>query len=236
MIATIINSVLVLGGSLLGLLLKNRITERFSNAMTNALGLCILVIGVISAVKTEQVLCMIVSLALGTGIGEFLHIEDGLDHLGEWLRKLIERNRSGGSSFTEGFVTASLLFCVGSMAIMGSLEAGVSHNYSIILAKSIIDCITAVTFAAALGVGVAFSSLAIFFYQGTLTLLAGVLGPYLSQPVVTEMSAVGGAIIIGVAFNMLGLGEKKMHVGSMLPGIFFPIIYLPLAGLISSIF
>ena len=244
MLATVINAVLILAGSALGVLFKNRIPARFNAILTHALGLCVLGIGIVSAIGTENTLCVIVCMVLGTILGEALRIEDRLDGAGELLRK---RLTGGGDSsrFTEGFVTASVLFCVGSMAIMGSMEAGIQGKYDILISKGVIDGVTAITLASAMGVGVAFSSLPLILYQGGLTLLFAQVGPFLDSAavgqamdplVVNEMSAVGGTIIMGIAVNMLGLGKSKIRVGNMLPAIFLPLAYLPaaqrLAGLL----
>ena len=235
MLATVINAVLILAGSALGVLFKNRIPARFNAILTHALGLCVLGIGIVSAIGTENTLCVIVCMVLGTILGEALRIEDRLDGAGELLRK---RLTGGGDSsrFTEGFVTASVLFCVGSMAIMGSMEAGIQGKYDILISKGVIDGVTAITLASAMGVGVAFSSLPLILYQGGLTLLFAQAGPFLDSAAVTEMSAVGGTIIMGIAVNMLGLGKSKIRVGNMLPAIFLPLAYLPaaqrLAGLL----
>ena len=235
MLATVINAVLILAGSALGVLFKNRIPTRFNAILTHALGLCVLGIGIVSAIGTENTLCVIVCMVLGTILGEALRIEDRLDGAGELLRK---RLTGGGDSsrFTEGFVTASVLFCVGSMAIMGSMEAGIQGKYDILISKGVIDGVTAITLASAMGVGVAFSSLPLILYQGGLTLLFAQAGPFLDSAAVTEMSAVGGTIIMGIAVNMLGLGKSKIRVGNMLPAIFLPLAYLPaaqrLAGLL----
>ncbi len=235
MLGTIINVGLVLLGSFLGLLLKNRISPRFSAIITHALGLCVMCIGITSAVATENMLCVIVCMVVGTLLGEAVRIEDRLDRLGETLRDKLVREGGGSSRFTEGFVTASLLYCVGSMAVMGSLEAGINHDYSILVSKGVIDGVTSISFAAAMGIGVAFSALPLLVYQGSLTLLATVAGPYLSPAVITEMSAVGGTIILGIGINMLGLGKAKIRVGNMLPAIFLPIAYLPIADWLSTL-
>ena len=236
MIASVINSVLVALGGLFGVLFKNRINERYSKSIFAGLSICVLVIGITGAIKTDDTLCVIICIVVGTYLGEVLKIEDRLSTLGDTIKVKLMKNRDSGR-FVEGFMTATLMFCVGSMAIMGSMEAGINGNYSVILSKSVIDCISAVTFAATMGVGVCFSAVAILLYQGTLTLLAMELGPFLQEAVVNEMSAVGGLLIIGLALNMLGALEqqRRIPVGNMLPAIFLPIIYLPLAGLIGSL-
>ena len=237
MIATVINAALVLVGSILGLLLKNKISDRFSSVVTQALALCVLSIGISMAVGTQNTLCVIICMVLGVMLGEALKIEDRLDGAGEFLRRKLIKNEGGSNSrFTEGFVTATLLYCVGAMAITGSIEAGLNHNYSIIVSKGVIDGVTSITFAAAMGIGVAFSILPLMIYQGAITLLAAVVGPYLPPEVITEMSAVGGIAIMGIAVNMLNVPNLKIKVGNMLPGIFLPIAYIPLVNWISSLF
>lgn len=227
MLGTIINCVLVLLGSVLGLLFKNKIGTRFSAAVTAGLALCVLGIGISSAVGTQDTLCVIVCMVVGTLIGVALRIEERLDGVGAFLQRRLVKG-GGNSRFTEGFVTAALLYCVGSMAVMGAIEAGINQDYSILVSKGVIDGVTSISFAATMGVGVAFSVLPLLLYQGVLTLLAGWVGPYLGPEVVTEMSAVGGTIIIGIGFNMLGI-SKRLPVGDMLPAIFLPILYVPLS-------
>lgn len=229
MIATVVNVVLILIGSTLGLLFQNRISARFTATLTSALGLCVLGIGVSSMIKTADTLCVILCMVAGTLLGEVMHIEERLEGIGDALRSKLTRGE-GNSRFVEGFVSATILFCVGAMAINGSLEAGLRQDYSILISKSVIDGFTAITFAAAMGVGVVFCVVPLFLYQGGLTLLAVFAGGYLSAPVVTEMSAVGGTIIVGIALNMLGLPKEKIRVGNMLPAIFLPLAYVPLSA------
>ena len=229
MIATIVNVVLVLLGSILGLVFKNRISSRFSATLTSALGLCVMCIGVTSMIGTNDTLCVIVCMVAGTLLGEALRIEDRLEGIGDVLRHRLLR-QGGSSRFVEGFVNATVLFCVGAMAINGSMEAGMNQNYDILISKGVIDGVTSITFAAAMGIGVAFSVVPLFLYQGGLTLIFSVVGQAMDPLVVTEMSAVGGTIIVGIALNMLGLPKEKIRVGNMLPAIFLPLGYLPLAG------
>jgi len=237
MAGTIINVVLVLLGSVAGLLLKGLLSSRLSTVITQGLGLCVALIGLQSAIGYGDLLCVIICLVLGVLIGEGLKIERRLDGLGEVLRKRFVKEGSE-SRFTEGFVTASILYCVGAMAIMGSIEAGVNQNYSILIAKSIIDGITSITFAAAMGIGVAFSVLPILIYQGGLTLLAAQLGGFfVNNPAIIEaLSAVGGVIIIGIGVNMLGATKERIPVGNMLPAIFLPLLYLPVSDALAGLF
>ena len=235
MIATIINAALILVGALAGLLFKNLISERLSNVLTSALALCVLGIGICGLITTKDTMCVIICMVVGTLIGEALSIERRLERAGELLRRKLAKE-GGNSRFTEGFVTATLIYCVGAMAVTGSIEAGLNGNYSIIISKGVLDGVSAISFAAAMGVGVMFSALPVLLYQGGITLLAGLVGPLLSEAVVTEMSAVGGTIIVALGINMLGLGKEKIRAGNMLPAIFLPLLYLPLANWLAGLF
>ena len=231
MLATIINCALILAGSCLGLLLKGKLPERFLTVLIQAIGLCVISIGISSAVSTENTLCVVVCLVVGTLIGQAIDIERRLDSWGDKLRRRFEKN----STFTQGFVTASLLFCVGAMAIVGSIQAGIHGDYGILLSKSVIDGISSISLATALGVGVAFAALPVLIYQGGITLLAGAAAAFLQESVITEMSAVGGCIIIGIGLNVLGLPKTPLKVGNMLPAVFLPLAYLPLADWMTQI-
>lgn len=236
MIAAVINAVLILVGSFLGLLLKGRIPEKLNKAIMAGLGLCVMVIGISGAIKTDDMLCVIICTVLGIIIGELLKIEDRLDNLGGFLKRKLMKAREAGR-FTEGFMSATLLFCVGSMAIVGSMEAGINHDYTTILSKSVIDCFTAVTFAATMGIGVAFSSFGVLIYQGALTLIFILVGNIIPPAMINEMSATGSLLIIGLSLNMVGAtGNNRIRVGNMLPAIFLPILYLPVADWLSRLF
>ncbi len=228
MIATVVNVILVLVGSALGLLFQRLISGNMISVLTHALGLCVAGIGISSLIGTQNMLCVIVCMVLGTLLGQGLDIEGRLERGGEWLRQRADRGNPN-SRFTESFVSAALLFCVGAMAITGSMEAGLNQNYDILISKGVIDGVSAISFAATMGIGVAFSVIPLFLYQGGITLLAGWVGPYLPQEVIVEMSAVGGALIVGIAINMLGLGKEKIKVGNMLPAMFLPLLYLPIS-------
>ena len=234
MLATVINVILVLIGSAAGLLFKNLISDKLTSALTCALNLCVLGIGISSLTGTQDMLCVIVCMVIGTVIGHAADIERRLEGAGDFLKARLVK-RDSGSRFTEGFVTAFLLYCVGAMAITGSIEAGLNHNYKIIISKGVLDGVTSVSFAATMGIGVAFSTVPMLLYQGGITLLAGWIGPYLPKAVITEMSAVGGALIVAIAINMLELGREKINVGNMLPAIFLPIVYIPLADWIGRL-
>ncbi len=236
MLAVFVNMATVLIGSAIGILFRNKIKENYIKTIITALALVTFVIGITSAITTQNLLCVIVCMALGTILGELLRLDDRINNAGDALKRKVLKGRFEGSRFTEGFVSACILFCVGSMTIMGSLEAGVNHNYSIIFAKSALDFVSAMMFGAAMGVGVAFSALFILVFQGGITLLAGLVSPYLSQAVITEMTAVGGTILIGMGFNMLELSDKRVKVANMLPAIFLPIAYVPFAAWLGGLF
>ena len=234
MLATIINVVLVLVGSAVGLLFRNLISQRLMAILTHALGLCVLGIGVSNMLGTQNTLCVIVCMVVGAILGNAVDIERRLEGAGDLIRgRLLQKQ--GSSRFTEGFVNTALLFCVGAMAITGSIEAGLNHNYEIIISKGVIDGVTAISFAATMGIGVAFSTIPLLIYQGGITLLAGLVGPYLPGAVVTEMTAVGGTLIVAIAINMLELGKTRIQVGNLLPAMFLPIAYLPVAEWLGSL-
>ena len=235
MLAVFVNVVTVLLGSAIGILFRNKIKESYVQTVISALALVTVLIGMSSALETADILCVIICMALGTILGELIHIDEGIEHAGDFLKSKLLKGKGAGSRFTEGFITACIVFCVGSMTIMGSFEAGINGNYDIIYAKSALDFVSSMMFAAAMGLGVPFAAAFVLVFQGALTLLAGVLSPYLSAAVVTEMSAVGGTILIGMGINMLELSPKRIKVANMLPAVFLPIAYLPLAQLISSL-
>ena len=162
-------------------------------------------------------------MVAGTLIGEGLNLEGRINNLGEWLESIFSDPESGkASSIAEGFVTASLLFCVGAMAIVGSLQSGLTGNHEMIYNKSILDFVAAIIFASTLGIGVAFSAAFVFIYQGSITLLAQWIAPFLTDAAVKEMTCVGSVIILGLALNMLGI--TKLRIMNYVPAIFIPII------------
>jgi len=236
MIACVINGLLIVMGSLIGLAFGKKISQKICGTLISGLSVCVLIIGIIYAITTSDVIMVIISVVVGSVIGELIDIEKRVDSLGERLKASVMCGREN-ARFTEGFVTATLLFCVGSMAIVGSIEAGINHNYSIIISKSIIDCVIAVTFAAAMGVGVCFSALSVTVYQGVITLLAIVLGSFIPDAVISEVTAVGGVLLICVGVNTLGiLNEGRIRVANMLPAMFVPIIYMSVASWIAERF
>jgi uncharacterized membrane protein YqgA involved in biofilm formation len=220
MLGTIVNALAIIGGSILGLLFKGGIPDQYGETTMKGIGLAVLVLGIMSAIKVQSILLMIFSLTIGSIIGEWFAIEDQLDRLGHWLEKRLGRKEGG---LAKGFVAASLLFCVGSMAIVGSLESGLMGNHQTLFAKSVLDGITSIIFASTLGVGVLLSSIAVFLYQGLITMMASLVKIFLTERVIQEMSAVGGVLIMAIGLNILEC--KRIKIGNMLPAIFIPLIY-----------
>lgn len=233
MLASLINAIGVIAAAIIGTLCKNRVREKYTTALVTALAIVVGVLGVTYAIKTEDTLGMILCLTAGTLVGEWARIEDRLEALGDRLKKRFEKP-SEKSTFTQGFVAASLLFCIGPMAVIGSIQAGTTGDMTIILSKTVIDTVTALSFAVALGIGVAFSGFSVLIYQGLLTLLAIWISPYLGDAVINEITAVGGVMMIGICINMLNL--KKIRVGNMLPALFLPIFYQPFVNWLTSVF
>jgi uncharacterized membrane protein YqgA involved in biofilm formation len=228
MLGTIVNTVAIIAGSLIGLLFKGRIPEKYGKTIMHAIGLAVILIGLKAALKTDDILIIIISLAIGSVMGELLRIEDRLERLGKRLGRLVSGDNDG---VAKGFVTASLIYCVGAMAIVGALESGLSGNHQTLFAKSLLDGIGSILFASTLGIGVLFSAVSVFLYQGAITLAASTLKPFLIPGVVAQMSAVGGLLILAIGINLLEI--KKLEIGNMLPAIFIPLIYQILKQLVA---
>ncbi len=220
MIGTIVNVAAIIAGSLAGLAFKGRISEKYNKTIVQAISLGVILIGFRSAFQCNDFILIIISLAIGSLIGEILGIERRLESIGIWLEKKISK-KSGG--FATGFVTTTLLFCIGAMAIVGSLESGLTGNHDTLFAKSTIDGIMALIFSSTMGIGVLFSSVSVLLYQGSITLAAVHIKPFLTPEVISQISAVGGLLIVAIGMNMLR--ENKIKVGNMLPAVFIPLIY-----------
>lgn len=240
MLGVLINVVLVLLGGMIGLLLGARVPNRLRKTVMQGLGLCVLLIGFQGALKTNDLLAVILCMVIGGLLGEWIDIEKRLESLGSRAQRLFVQRYDAqdsspvqSNSFVQGFMTASLLFCVGAMAIVGPLESGLSGNHTTQIAKGIIDGISSIFFAAAFGPGVLLSAAMILFYQGGITLAASVVAPFLTEAVIVEMSAVGGLLIAGI--GLLLITDIKIKIGNLLPAIFLPVLYVPLAAWVSSL-
>ncbi|MDD3204371.1 MAG: DUF554 domain-containing protein [Lachnospiraceae bacterium] len=222
MLGTIVNTVAVIAGAVIGLLMKKGLPEKLADTLMKGLGLCTMYLGISGSLVGENSLIMIISIVIGTLIGEGIDLDLRVKQLGEFLERKF-RSRDGTKvSIAEGFVTSSLLFCVGAMAIVGSLQSGLSGNHEILFNKSTLDFVAAIIFASSLGIGVVFAAGFVFVYQGSITLLAQWISPFLTDTVVNEMTCVGSVIIIGLALNMLGI--TKLKVMNYVPAIFIPMI------------
>lgn len=235
---TLVNTLAVLAGSVVGLLLtwlasrfsqvlpagSVRLGERLQTIIMQGVALCVMYLGISGSLQGQNSLIAILSMVLGAILGEILDLDRRMQSLGEWVQKKTERLALGGgkTSISEGFVTASLLFCVGAMAIVGALQDGLTGDHSTLFAKSLLDGISSVVFAASLGVGVMFSAAAILIYQGLIAVAASFLSPFLGDAVIAEMTCVGSLLIVALSLNMLNL--TKIKVMNLVPAIFLPIL------------
>lgn len=219
---TLVNCLTIIGGCIIGLFIKGKVNEKVSTTVMNGLGLCTLYIGGSGALKCEEPIQLIVSMAVGALIGELIDIDKWLIKLGDYFENKFKK-KDDKVSISEGFVTSSLLFCVGAMAIVGSLESGLNGNNTTLYAKSVLDGVSSIIFSSTLGIGVFLSVFTVLIYQGSITLTASMLSGILSTSVITNMSVVGSVIIIGLGLNILGM--TKIKVANLLPAIFIPIIF-----------
>lgn len=231
-IGTIVNVAAVLIGSGLGIFVKGGMKEKTQQILVQACGLATLFIGIGGALEqmlavdsegihTRGTLLLICSLVVGGFVGECLDIESKLDLLGEKIKGLVKAKSD--SRFVDGFVTSSLVICVGAMAVVGSIQDGLTGDYSMLLSKAILDCIITLVFASTMGIGVLFSAVPLGIYQGAITLLAVFIAPYLTDAMISSLSMVGSVLIFGVGVNLLW--EKKLRVGNLLPALLVPIVY-----------
>lgn len=232
-LGTIINTLAIIIGGGVGLIIKGGVPEKIKKTLMQACGLASMFIGISGALarmlvisdndtmSADGTILLVISLSIGALIGELINIEDRLEIVGEKLKKLAHAEKD--NSFVEGFVTVSLIVCIGAMAVMGSIQDGLTGDYSTLLAKSILDAIIALVFASTLGLGVVFSSVSILVYQGLITILAIFIAPYLTDGMINGLSMVGSVLIFAVGINLLW--EKKIRVANMLPAIFVPVVY-----------
>lgn len=231
-LGTIVNTLAIIVGGFIGLIIKDGLKPRFQETLMSALGLATIFIGAGGAMngmlkvngqqlETQGTMLLIFSLVIGALIGEFLNIEDKLEKLGEWLKSKVKAK--GNDPFVEGFVTASLVVCVGAMAIVGALQDGLLADSSILYAKAILDFTIVMVFAATLGIGAVFSALPVGVYQGTITIFATFLKPLLTNTVITNLSFIGSVLIFAVGVNLCF--DKKIKVGNLLPAMLIPFFF-----------
>jgi len=219
MLGTLINSASIILGGIIGLILGSRLSKNITGIVFQSLGLIVLLLGITMAVKTSNIMILFFSIVLGSLLGEWIDIDKRLNSLGEKIRRKI---KIGNKKFTEGFIAASLLFCIGALAILGPIEEGLGNPPNILLVKSGLDGFASIAFASAFGIGVVFSFIPVLIYQGTITLLAYSLQSFFTEIMINEITAMGGLLLIGLSINILEI--KKLKIANMLPGLIVVII------------
>ena len=219
MIGVFANTATIIIGSIIGLLIKKGLSERIANAMTTATALAVVYIGIDGMLNGENTLILVLSMVIGGVIGTLLNLDGHLESLGN---KIENKFSNGNGKIAEGFVSATLLFCVGAMTIVGSLQSGLSGNHEMLFTKSILDLISSIVLASTLGWGVMLAAVSVFAIQGSIVLLAQAVEPFLSTAVISEMTCAGSVLILALAFNMLGITKIKLM--NFVPAIFIPIV------------
>jgi len=224
LVGTLVNTGTVIAGSLLGLLLGNILPERLRDTVMKGLGLCTLFIGITGMLDGSNALITIISIAVGAVIGELCDLDGHLNRFADGLEKKFQKTRSGGASLAEGFITASLVFCVGAMTIVGALNDGLTGNHEMLFTKATLDFVSSMIFASSLGIGVLIAAAAVLVIEGGIACLAGLAAPLLQQNAATipEMTVVGSVLIMGLGLNLLGV--TKLKVMNYVPAIFLPIL------------
>lgn len=235
MLGPVVNAVTVVVCALIGILVgkffKDGLPTRFEEIIKKAIGLSIMYIGISGAMDNQRVMLLIISMVLGSIIGEWINIDKGMNSIGLWAEK---RFGFGEGNFAKGFVTASILYCTGSMAIVGAMNSGLQGNHEMLYAKSILDGVIGIVFASTMGIGVAFSAIPVLLYEGAIALGAGFIKDLLTTEIITEMSAVGSLLIAALGFNFLEV--KEIKVANMIPAIFLPWLFIALEPFVTKIF
>ena len=232
-LGTIVNVLAIVAGGTVGLIIKRFLSSRITDTVMQGVGLAVVIIGLSGAlsaafkvvdgvISTEYILLMIISLAVGALAGELIGIEEKLNKFAKFCERSFVKSGEK-STFAQGLVTATLVYCVGSMAIIGSFQDGINMNRDVLFAKSALDGITSVIFASTMGAGVLFSAIIVGVYQGVLTLIAVLAAPFFSNDVIMQISLVGSVLIMSLGLNMLEI--TKIKVSNLLPAIFIPVIY-----------
>ena len=243
MLAVFVNCGAVILGSIIGLLFSKKFSDELSDMIQTAAGIITIVIGLQMAFKYDSIVILTLSLIIGRIIGYLMDIDGKILKLGYVLEKLVSKKNGENvdnslepknKNFAYAFLNSSVLFCVGAMSIVGSFKAGIEKDYTIIFTKSILDGFMAISFAAAMGVGTAFSTIVILVYQGLLTLMSGFLQPYVSDLLISEVSACGGAIIVMIGINLIGL--KKIKTANFIPALIVEILFVIFVPLIKLLF
>jgi len=240
MLGPAVNAVVIVVCALTGTFLVRGIPSRFEEIIKKAIGLSIIFVGIKGALDNQRVLLLIMSMVAGAALGELINIDLFMNKLGLWAEKKLGKAAAGPDSgkgpggekrsFSKGFVSASILYCSGSMAIVGSMQSGLVGNHEILFAKSILDGVISIVFGASMGIGVVFSAIPVFLYQGGIALLSMVVKDLLTADIIREMSAVGSLLVAAIGFNFLGV--KEIKVANLIPAIFIPLVYMLVEGFV----
>ena len=220
MIGTLVNIATIIVGTTLGMLLKSKLPERLVKTVFQAIGLFTLALGVIMSLKINSFLIVVFSLVLGAILGELADLEKGMGQFSEYLKTKL---KMGGERFSEGMLTAFLLFCMGSMTILGAFDEGMKGDTTLLITKSVMDGFAAMALSSALGIGVGFSVIPLLIYQGGLTIFASYLGVFFTETMINELTAVGGILLIGLGINILEI--KKVKIFNILPALLFVVFF-----------
>ena len=237
MLGPIVNAIVIVVCALVGSFLVRGIPSRFEEIIKKAIGLSVIYVGIKGALDNQRVLLLIMSMVVGAAVGELINIDALMNRLGVWAERRLGMggDTSGANaqrSFSKGFVSASILYCSGSMAIVGSIQSGLTGNHEILFAKSILDGAISIVFGASMGIGVAFSALPVLIYQGGIALASMAVKNLLTPDIIREMSAVGSLLIAAIGINFLGV--KEIKVANFIPAIFIPLLYMSIEGLIKA--
>jgi len=241
MLGPLVNAFAIIACSLTGCFLLKKIPQRFEDHIKKASGLAVIFVGIKGAMENQNMPLLIMSMLTGAVIGEIIDIDKWMKQLGLWAEKKLGMNKKAAAvnnfenlskerSFSKGFTAASILFCTGSMAIVGSIQSGLQGNHEILFTKSILDGFMSLVFSASMGIGVAFSAVCVFVYQGAIVLASKIISVYLTSDIIREMSAAGSLIIAGIGFNFLEI--KEIKAANLIPAIFIPWIWLSFSALL----
>ena len=232
MLGPLVNAASIIVCSLIGCFLIKKIPKRFENHIKKACGLAILFVGIKGALENQNIVLLIMSMLTGAVIGEIINIDKWMKRFGKWAERILgmeKTSENSGHSFSKGFVSATILYCTGSMAIVGSMQSGLQGNHEILFAKSILDGFISIVFAASMGIGVAFSAISVFVYQGMIVIASQTVSGWLTAEIIREMSAAGSLIIAGIGINFLN--ARQIKVANLIPAIFIPWLWLALSAL-----
>ncbi len=222
LLGPVVNGIAIIICSLVGCFVLKGLPKRFEDITNKALGLSVLFIGISGSLQNERIMLLILSLVIGSTLGELLDIDKQMNRIGKWAESAMG---FGEGNFSKGFVTASVVFCTGSMAVIGGMNSGLQGNHEMLYAKSILDGVFSIMFGSSLGIGVAFSSVPVVLYEGAIALSSGLVKDLMTTEIITEMSAVGSLIIAAIGINFI-LDKPQIKVANMIPAIFLPWLFI----------